>query len=104
MKNPISLSLVAALAIGTAACTGDFEEINSNPYQPGDLTADDYAIGSAMNNIAGTVMSPDVNTLQFTDCLLGGPLAGYFADSKAEWGETPTFGNPKDLHRAGSGV
>ncbi len=96
MKNPISLSLVAALAIGTAACTGDFEEINSNPYQPGDLTADDYAIGSAMNNIAGTVMSPDVNTLQFTDCLLGGPLAGYFADSKAEWGETPTFGNPKD--------
>ncbi len=31
-----------------------------------------------MNNLAGCVVSPDVNTAQFTDCLLGGPLGGYF--------------------------
>lgn len=56
-------------------------DINSNPYEPGDLTADDYALGSAMNNLAGTVVSSDVNTTQFTDALLGGPCGGYFADA-----------------------
>lgn len=29
-----------------------------------------------MNNLAGCVVSPDVNTAQFTDCLLGGPMGG----------------------------
>ena len=58
-------------------------DINSNPYEPGDLNPDDYALGSAMNNLAGTVVSADVNTAQFTDCLLGGPCGGYFADSGA---------------------
>ena len=63
-------------------------DINSNPYQPGDLTPDDYALGSAMSNLASTVISSDVNTAQFTDCLLGGPLGGYFADSNAGWSNT----------------
>ena len=40
---------------------------------------DDYALGSAMNNLAGCVVSPDVNTAQFTDCLLCGPMGGYYA-------------------------
>jgi hypothetical protein len=36
-----------------------------------------------MNNLAGCVISPDVNTAQFTDCLLGGPMGGYYATSGA---------------------
>ena len=81
-KNIINKLIVAPLVMGFMSCTGNYMDINSNPYQPGDLTPDDYALGSAMSNLASTVISSDVNTAQFTDCLLGGPLGGYFADSK----------------------
>lgn len=84
MKNIIKLSLI--LMIGSVvACTKNYPEINSNPYQPKDLTADDYLLGSAIVNLTGTVISADVNTAQFTDCLLGGSLGGYFAPSKDGW-------------------
>ena len=33
------------------SCTGNYMDINSNPYQPGDLTPDDYALGSAMSRV-----------------------------------------------------
>lgn len=69
-----------ALALSTAACTGDYEDINGNPFQPGDLTPDDYALVSSMSNICGAVVPSDVNCNQFTDCLLGGTLGGYFSD------------------------
>lgn len=78
----------AVLGISLGSCTDNYIEINSNPYQPGDLSADDYALGSAMSNLASTVISSDVNTAQFTDCLLGGPLGGYFADSNSGWSNT----------------
>ncbi|MDE6324183.1 MAG: SusD/RagB family nutrient-binding outer membrane lipoprotein, partial [Paramuribaculum sp.] len=69
-----------ALLFSAVACTGDYEDINSNPFQPGDLTADDYALVSSMSNICGAVIPSDVNCNQFTDCLLGGTLGGYFSD------------------------
>src|SRR3712207_9490300 len=82
MKTKIVNYLIAgAVAIGAAACTDNYGEINSNPYQPGDLTADDYVVGSVMSNMAGCVVSPDVNTTQFTECLMAGPFCGYYADS-----------------------
>ena len=84
MKRYILNTLMwGALALGASGCTEKYLDINSNPYEPGDLNPDDYALGSAMNNLAGTVVSADVNTAQFTDCLLGGPCGGYFADSGA---------------------
>lgn len=91
--NAVKLSL---LTVAFTACTDNYLEINSNPYEPGDLSADDYAIGAALNNLAGTVISPDVNTTQFTECLLGGPMGGYFADSNAGWGNTISNYNPQD--------
>jgi hypothetical protein len=92
----INKILIAGAAVSMAACTDSYIDINSNPYQPGDLTADDYALGSAMNNIAGTVISADVNTAQFTECLLGGPLGGYFADANSSWRMTIANYSPKD--------
>lgn len=86
--NKTTGCLAAALCLASAACTADYLDINSNPYQPGDLTADDYGLGSALTNLASTVVSSDVNTTQFTECLLGGPLGGYLADSNAGWGNT----------------
>ena len=97
MKQILNTFIIGSLLVATASsCTAKFEDINSNPYQPGDLSADDYALGSAMNNLAGCVVSPDVNTAQFTDCLLGGPLGGYFADSQSNWKATISNFNPTD--------
>ena len=69
-----------ALAVSAVGCTGAYEDINSNQFQPGDLTADDYALVSSMTNICSAVTPSDVNCTQYVDCLLGGPLGGYFAD------------------------
>lgn len=97
MKHLFNTFVIGSLLVASvSSCTSKFEDINSNPYQPGDLSADDYALGSAMNNLAGCVVSPDVNTAQFTDCLLGGPLGGYFADSKKDWKATIAYFNPTD--------
>ncbi len=96
MKNIINKIIVGSFTVAFASCTANYDNINSNPYQPGDLTADDYALGSAMNNLAGCVISPDVNTAQFTDCLLGGPMGGYYADSNSGWSNTISNFNAKD--------
>ena len=88
MKNIINKLVFGSLTVALSSCIGNYENINSNPYEAPDLSADGYALGSAMNNLAGCVVSPDVNTAQFTDCLLGGPLGGYFADSNAGFTET----------------
>lgn len=89
MKNNILYTLIIGLLfLGSSSCIDNYPDINSNPYQPGDLSPDDYALGSAMSNLASTVISSDVNTAQFTDCLLGGPMGGYFADSNGGWSRT----------------
>ena len=49
-----------------------------------------------MSNLASTVISSDVNTAQFTDCLLGGPMGGYFADSNSGWSNTISNYNAKN--------
>jgi len=98
MKNIINTILMASLSAAMTAYIGNYEEINYDHYGPGsgDVLADDYALGSAMNNLAGCVISPDVNTAQFTDCLLGGTMGGYFADSQNTWTNTISNYNPTD--------
>lgn len=96
MHKYINKFLIASVAVAAASCTGAYEDINSNPYEPGDLTGDDYALGSQLNNIAGCVMSSDVNTIQFTDALLGGTLGGYFSDANSGFTESFARYNPKN--------
>ncbi len=96
MKFTIRKVFAALLLAGCVACTANYEDINSNPYQPGDLSADDYALSSAMNALAGCVVSSDVNTTQFTDCLLGGTQGGYLADANAGFQNTISNYNAKD--------
>lgn len=95
-KYIINKFVVGALLLTATSCTDKYFDINSNPYQPGDLNPDDYALGSAMSNLASTVISSDVNTAQFTDCLLGGPMGGYFADSNSGWSNTISNYNAKN--------
>ena len=97
MKSLINSIILGMTTVAFVSCTGDSLELNSNPYQPGDLTPDGYGLSSAMSNIAGCVVSPDVNTAQFTDCLLGGTMGGYYADSKVSgWDNTISNYNPTD--------
>ena len=86
--------VLGLLMIGAVGCIGNYETINSNPYEPGDLGADDYQLGAAMNDIASCVVSNDINTTQFTECLLGGTQGGYFADSNQNWANTISNYNP----------
>lgn len=91
MKNIFNKIMAGgAIAIAATACTGDYLDINSNQFQPGDLTADGYLLASSMNNIFSSVISSDPNQTQFTDCLLGGTLGGYFTEGR-DW--NGTFGN-----------
>lgn len=85
-----------AAALLSVACTGNYMEINTKPFTPGadDLEHNGYATASFLKAIYGTVISPDVNTTQFTDCLLGGTQGGYFADSQNGWTNTISNYNP----------
>ncbi len=87
-RSIIKYTLPLALS-GIAGCTGNYEEINRNPNEVtlDEQLRDDYIISAAMMNLQNWVVPTSVNTCQFTDCLLGGPLGGYFADSKSDWNE-----------------
>lgn len=79
MRQNIFKAGFAAMCVMLASCTGNFLNINTNPYGSFDMSADGYNIGAALSAISGTVVSTDVNTAQFTDCLLGGPMGGYYS-------------------------
>lgn len=89
---------VPVLAFSLVGCTSNYLDINSKPYEPNadQMQADGYIISTALSNLASTVISTDVNTAQFTECLLGGPLGGYFADSNASWTRAISTYNPTD--------
>ena len=97
-KNIIKCLILAMGVVSAASCTANYLEINSDPYgtTKDELERDGYIIRSALVGIANGVISPDVNTTQFTECLLGGPMAGYLADANGGWGNTISNYNPTD--------
>lgn len=98
MKFNMIKTVLASLALAGTACTANYLDINGNPFEvdKDQMQADGYAIGAALNALAGTVVSTDVNTAQFTDCLLGGTQGGYFADANAGFANTISNYNAKD--------
>lgn len=92
MKKIIYKLAIVSLSMLSVSCL----DTNKNPYEPDDLSPDDYALGAAMTRLASTVVSSDVNTAQFTDALLGGPMGGYYADANAGWAFTISNYNPTD--------
>ncbi len=92
------IKTIPVLALALAACTGNYLEINSNPYGSTDkeLERDGYDIMTVMAGIASSIVSPDINTAQFTEALLGGPLGGYYADSNNGWAYTISNFNATD--------
>ena len=89
---------IAAAAVLAGACTAGYMDINKNPYGVTDdeMQRDGYAVRAALIGIANGVISPDVNTTQFTECLLGGTMGGYLADANSGWANTISNYNPTD--------
>ena len=92
MKNIFKYSLILLLAAG---CTGRFEEYNTDRFGASneELQRDGYSTRSSLVGLADGIIALDVNTTQFTECLLGGPMAGYMADADANAGFNYTIGN-----------
>lgn len=95
MRYSLLTPILGLGLLSLTACTKDYLDINSNPYQPASLVADDYLLGSTIGKVAGSVISNDVNTTQFTECLLGGVAGGYFASAGAFQNTFDNF-NPKN--------
>lgn len=84
-RNFHSLAGVIALGLMALSCTGNYLDINTNPYEVNreQTLTDGYATAAAIAAMGGAVVSTDVNTAQFTDCLLGGPMGGYYSTTGA---------------------
>lgn len=98
MRKTIIKTAAAFLAASMlAGCTAHYLDINTNPYEVSreQTLTDGYAIGAAISALCGTVVSTDVNTAQFTDCLLGGPMGGYYSTTGA-FANTIDNYNPTD--------
>ena len=93
-----SLTLIAAVSFAAVSCISNYEEINQDPYGVTDdeMQRDGYVIRASLSGMANGVISSDVNTTQFTECLLGGPMAGYLADANAGFSNTISNYNPTD--------
>lgn len=98
MKRKIIKKGVVLMSALGMACTANYLDVNTNPYEvtKDQMLTDGYAIGAALTALCTTVVSTDVNTAQFTDCLLGGPMGGYYATSNAGFANTIDNYNPTD--------
>lgn len=98
MKNT-KRNLMFAVCLSFAACTSNYLTLNSDPYGITDdeMQRDGYAVKSALVGMANAVISPDVNTTQFTEVLLGCSLCGYMAPAKDGWNNVTIANyNPTD--------
>ena len=84
MRKKFTTILTAVCCVAMLySCTRNFEYYNGNPvgvYNE-EMLGDGYAVRAAITGMSSAVISTDVNTNQFTECLLGGPMGGYLADS-----------------------
>ena len=98
MRKNISTVLVFAASLMLVSCTANFEQYNGNPYGVAskDMFRDGYSLRAALSGMASAVISTDVNTTQFTECLQGCPMAGYMAESHHNWENTVSNFNPTD--------
>lgn len=84
------------LALSAVACTGAYEDINRNPFEPGSLEPDDYALASSMYNICNCVRSSDVNQYQLVESLMSSVLGGYFSDGNGNFTASFAHYNPSN--------
>ncbi len=70
---------VVALAFASTSCTGDFMEINTNPYNPSedDLEGDNFRVGAFFPQLQLQVIPVEKNDYQRAQNLAGDLFSGY---------------------------
>jgi hypothetical protein len=91
-------NIMAAVTIMLlAACTGNFEDYNSHPYNP---TADDLtpsaAVGQLFNKMAYQMHHHQENDSQHTDQMVGGQYGGYMSTPTIWQGTNFSTFNPAE--------
>lgn len=91
------------IIISLQACTGNFDDINRNPYEVTDdeMERGNYNTGASLVGLQGYVIPVGENLHQFVEGLSGGEYGGYVA-AIAHWGEGSfaTYNPPFNWNRA----
>lgn len=92
VKTPLASALLAF-----AACTANYEDINTNPNDAtkDQMGADAYIESAALTGMQGWVIPLQEHQYQFIENLMGGPFGGYMADS-GSWDTRTSLYNPTD--------
>ena len=93
------VTLGFSFLLGTASCTKGYESANQDPggATEEEMDRDGYRLSSSFRTIGNFIIPVEVNTNQFTDCLLGGSYGGYLADSNDGFnGKNFATYNPED--------
>ena len=97
MNNSIIKHILLGGIITTllTSCTGNYLDYNTNPYEvtKDEMGRDGYNLSAALIGMESYVVPVEEHLNQFTECLLGGPWGGYFADSQV-WGNSFSYYNP----------
>jgi hypothetical protein len=102
-KNSLYKILLIGLIIAIQACTGDFDEINRNPYQvtKDEMKRDGYNVGASLIGLQSMVVPLVVNYHQLQAGLVGMDFAGYVA-SEHDWTtKFSTYNPPAGWNRVG---
>lgn len=95
--------LIFIIIVSAQACTGDFEDINRNPYEATDeeYNRGGYGAGASLIGLQNYVVPVQENLHQFVEGLSGGEFGGYIA-AIAHWGEGSfsTYDPPFNWNRA----
>jgi hypothetical protein len=94
---------VVLLAAVVQACTGNFEDINRNPYQATneEMNRGGYATGAILLGLQNFVIPTQENLHQFMEVLLGGEFGGYVTDIHVRGeGTFATYNPPFNWNRA----
>jgi hypothetical protein len=97
--NKIILHLLCCSLMTLVACTGNYENINSDPYAVNEeeYGRDGYNISGRLMAMQQAVISIDVNRTHQTDILLAGAWGRYFSESKENsWPMKFSTFNPED--------
>ncbi len=97
MKKIYNIIGIALACAATVSCTGDYLNINTNPYEATEkqIAADDYVIQGALKNMLGYVVPVQEHQFQFMNVLCGSTLGGYLAEQKGWETKISTY-NPND--------
>lgn len=97
MIQHISKTLLALWILALAACTANYEQINTDPNDAtkDQMGADAYIVSASITGMQGWVIPLEEHQYQFIENLMGCPFGGYMADS-GSWTTRTTLYNPTD--------